>query len=1393
MKKIFLIICLIILNLLNIFSQSKDEIINKVLSEVNQNNFGTEFWISIPPALLENNYNYSNKVRFCVYPLMNGKISLNILSKTFKEEKTVEAGKLYEFTLNPEIAQIYLKDPQSKPLSSTIFSRSGIQLISDVPFSLYVIVDYISSFEGFLAYPVSRLGKNYIVSTHTDPVIYYPLYNSLPAMISLLSPFDDNEVTFTMGGENNSITSDGLTAGKKFTRTLNKGDIWLISSDGRNMGLSGSGINSTKPLSVISANQFTNIPSNYKNGNFIIEMETPTTTWSNNYLIGKIYNRKYSPIVKVFAKENNTNVFINNFPVGTINNSIGKENDAFLEIRLQDYANNGLYFISGDRPINVVVFNTGTEEDGLPTPAGGPFKIVTTPIEQFTTNTIFSVNPFINSNAGTFLGIISELNQAEQISDELKLIKYKFNFIENKKIKDLKPLYVSETIQVDKKKYIYLVFQIQSDGDYAIVSDLPFYATLYGNKSNQSYGILPSINLRNLYSADKIAPVSSYYFDCNGLIIGNTEDTADKGIQPSNLGGHIFLSNQSENIAVLEFEKIIPGITKKINWKLKVIDINKPAKGVIKFWDAASNQSDIVINYKPLDIHFETNYVNFGSLKINQSIEKQIKLINNSQQNLFIKEFSLKNGKVGFQILENSSFTIPANDYKNVKIKFNATTDGLFLDSLGFIDSCGIVYKVKLEAVVGSPIIEVSDINFGDVIIGNVTTEKSKIKNSGASDLIIKGYKLPNSAFNVNFGRDISPNNPLIIKRNESFEFYVSFAPIEEENIVDSVVFYSDAFTKDNICIINARGIQPGLVAESYNWNRKRIHRNEFPAGPFFPENDYNGILISNLSNKSIKISDIKIINRENADAFELNTIQLKSKTFTAGEKFILKVGFRPEKIGYHNLEILITDEFNNNTKSKLTGIGVVPKINNAIVDFDTVLVNTFTEPKIKDLIIKNLGYDEWEFADTVNIFDIIPIDSSISGNWSYYGKKGFKIDNSKINFPIKLAPGDFISIPIAFQPNQLGSIESKLKILSDALESPEIILKGYGTEQSLIFTDVEAETCVNSSTVVSSLIKNNGNTVISFLPPRFTEQLPEFSIINYNEFETINTLQPGEEKYLKIEYRPYNYINKSTEIILETIGNKDNSKSAKVIGKPKYYKANLFFNPIEITANVGSIIQNSIILEFNEINQNTKIKELKFIIEYNPKVLKPILEQFRDNDWLIGKFHRIIKQKSINQLEITYIALSYQGLEQNIKMLDLAFETFYPNDNINYSDLIIKLDKIDNNCILMNTVSSRVNLKEECLNHLRQFTFNNQNFYLKTGINNNSNINIDFGIGLDVFTEIIIYNYFGEEILSPIKENLKIGKYSLSIPTKNISSGIYFITIKSGPFIKTEKIILEK
>ena len=489
----------------------------------------------------------------------------------------------------------------------------------------------------------------------------------------------------------------------------------------------------------------------------------------------------------------------------------------------------------------------------------------------------------------------------------------------------------------------------------------------------------------------------------------------------------------------------------------------------------------------------------------------------------------------------------------------------------------------------------------------------------------------------------------------------------------------------------------------------------------------------------------------------------------------------------------MITDEFNNNTISKLTGIGVVPKIKNTVVDFDNVLVNSFAEPIIKELIIKNLGYDEWEFADTVNIFDIIPIDSSISGNWNYYGKKGFKFDYSSINLPIKLAPGDFISIPIAFQPNQLGSIESKLKILSDAIESPEIILKGYGTEQSLIFTDVEAETCINSSTVVSSLIKNNGNTVISFLPPRFTEQLPEFSIINKYEFDSINTLQPGEEKYLKIEYRPYNYINKSTEVILETIENKDNSKLAKVIGKPKYYKANLFFNPIEITANIGSIIQNSINLEFNEINQNTKIKELKFIVEYNPKVLKPVLEQFRDNDWLIGKFHRTIKQISINELEITYIALTDKGFENDIKILDLAFETFYPNNNDNYSDLKIKLDKIDNNCILMNTINSRVNLKEECLNHLRQFTLNNQNFFLKTEISNNSNINIDFGIGLDVFTEILIYNYFGEEILSPIKKNLKIGAYSLSIPTNNISSGIYFVTIKSGPFIKTEKIILEK
>lgn len=58
---------------------------------------------------------------------------------------------------------------------------------------------------------------------------------------------------------------------------------------------------------------------------------------------------------------------------------------------------------------------------------------------------------------------------------------------------------------------------------------------------------------------------------------------------------------------------------------------------------------------------------------------------------------------------------------------------------------------------------------------------------------------------------------------------------------------------------------------------------------------------------------------------------------------------------------------------------------------------------------------------------------------------------------------------------------------------------------------------------------------------------------------------------------------------------------------------------------------------------------------------------------------------------------------------------------------------------------------------------------------------------------KITIYNILGKEIKTIVEENQNRGNYNVLFDATNLSSGIYFYTMKAGTFIETRKMILLK
>jgi hypothetical protein len=1386
-------------------SQLKNEILKELVSGMGKTNFGTEFWFTVPPALTDNMPSSSNSVRIYVFPLYKTDITLNVLSKGIHETKKANGGETVEFSLLPSAAQPYLKSGVEPVVASDIYLKAGIRISSNAPVSVYVLVLYNQTTEGFLAYPVNLLGNEYIVSSYADASIYYPIYNSLPRLTGIVAVYDGTEITFIMGGNSKSASSDGLKPGESITRLMNRGDVWMFSTKGRGSDLSGSKITSTLPVAVVSANQSANIPLDNKWNDYIVEMETPTKTWGKDYLLGNIYGRKFSPIIRVYGKNDNTDIYLNNNKIGNIQKSGGIQNEGFLEIRPDDYTTSKFFSISSDNPINVVYYNTGSEEDGLPTPPGDPFLMTLSPVEQFQKSIMFSFPPIsFNQNESNYVNIYFELDDQDNIPDSFELIHFTVDSISIRKVKNLKLLYNEKVKGSNGKYYGFVCLKLFNYGEYTLRSEYGFAAYLYGFNNSVTYGFPASIQLKDLTSKDSIAPSVVWSEACGGVIQGFTKDMPDDHEIRSGLAGILNESDEFINFDSLKHGKITPirGATISVDWSLAVVDLNLPAKAVIHFWDVDQNVATTNIYYQPKEIKFDRNFENYGTFKLNDKETKEFTISNKSQNQFIIKNLNLKFANTGFSIInQNISFpiTLDTNSVFKFDVLFTAIKEGTIVDSLGFEDSCGVMYKVHLEASVGSPVINVDDIYYGDVVIGRTDTKTFIITNAGVSDLTISDYKLPLSdEFNVDFGTVISSDKPLKLVPGQKHVVTVDFTPKTESTIIDSVVFYSDAQVKDATALFTARGVPPGLIASSFDWQRRRIDRKNFPSGPYQVEDSNKAITISNTGSRDITIKEVKTINELNSDAFKLNTTILNNHLIKPDSIFYLKVEFKPTKLGDHELDFQYYDEKGSLTQTNLQGFGTVPQIKSEIFKFDTAMIKSYENPKIVFISITNLSVQDWEFADTVTIFDISPIyPDEISTKWDEYGTKGFKFDGNEIELPLRIAPGKSLVIPVAFAPETEDYFESDLRIISDSYQDPIIKLKGYGINQDITVIGGIGTACINQYDTITSTIKNNGSRTLSFAPLKFKEPVSEFSFFDQNDLKSFD-LEPSESRNIKILFKPVNSLPKEAELVFELKNTPEIQKIAQLKGEPRIYKLELVMSPLDQTSEISEMANIKLsILNTDDIS-NISLNEMNVVIKFNSDFLKPEpIDSILYGKLIAGKF--LIR--NMNSPYPDEIHLNIKSIAGNVfngsgDLFSMNFETFFPTDSINYSDINISIEPLNNTCAKFESVTGRINTKLQCLNDLRKIKFSALKYSLEDVYPNPVNsmeVNINFTIAIDAITDFYLQNSLGEIISKPLNTRLTQGTYNLKIPLKDISSGLYFYTVKSGPFIQTKKMIINK
>ncbi|MCX6154385.1 MAG: T9SS type A sorting domain-containing protein [Candidatus Kapabacteria bacterium] len=601
--------------------------INKLKQEMpfmfGSSNVSNDFWFTVPPCFDDASGGAENFIRIFITSPFETQCVVEIPAKGFYSTQKTIPNDVIQFPLTPAQAQVYVKKGGDPYVAEKIYKGAGIHVYADAPLTVYVSVRYHYTSDSWLCIPTSALGTDYIVSSYGDMTAMFPSYN-LPSLSGCVGVFDDTKVTFTLAGNPQSVTAGGLKPFESTTVTLNKGDVWMLSSKGPNADLTGSIFSADKPVAVVSGNQCANIPTDNQWCDYIAEMDMPTYIWGLDYFVGQLPGRKYPSILRIYAKYPGTSIYRDSAMVGTISEVPGLLGKGWLEQRMHPM---GLkphsVCISGSAPINVVQYNTGVQEDGYPLPNSDPFEMSIAPLQQYQKEVTFCT-PGLRGNFGftdNFINLVYETDGNGLMPYDMMFAKVESGQFTWKQLnqkfpgKDEK---FTKLIQPGDRAYALKLIRLPEDGVYKIKAEKPFAAYAFGYGYCDSYGHVVSANFADLSVVDEIPPDPHWTVSSDGNITDGTvtdiggsianRGAIKDGIQAdppsSNLARINLIPGYSYNYE-LKYQEFIPGKSKTTNWTLKVVDPIKAAKAYIRFSDRRGN--DTVISARNNKVGVEDN------------------------------------------------------------------------------------------------------------------------------------------------------------------------------------------------------------------------------------------------------------------------------------------------------------------------------------------------------------------------------------------------------------------------------------------------------------------------------------------------------------------------------------------------------------------------------------------------------------------------------------------------------------------------------------------------------------------------------------------------------------------------------------------------------------------
>lgn len=294
--------------------------------------------------------------------------------------RALSVGINKHYLINAGTDEIIIPTNIIQKTNNTIENKT-IHIKSDTDISVSVTVSGSSTYEGFLAFPVSNASNRFVIPSEK------PYSTSYPSEILIAASSHGTKVFITFPED---LTGSSI-ANNTINITLNEHQTFQYKDNAHD--LSGTYIHSSGPISVVAGSRLASLPATNYYGNLIMEQIPPVDYFGEHFIVPPLSERlKY--MIKILAVDNHILV--------TLQNTTGLHQFMlYRDMPITLYNENHPVFISSQRPVLVTQYSL-SYQDNL---KGGLFMWIIPSISNFMTRYEFLV-PAYTTTASNYICII---------------------------------------------------------------------------------------------------------------------------------------------------------------------------------------------------------------------------------------------------------------------------------------------------------------------------------------------------------------------------------------------------------------------------------------------------------------------------------------------------------------------------------------------------------------------------------------------------------------------------------------------------------------------------------------------------------------------------------------------------------------------------------------------------------------------------------------------------------------------------------------------------------------------------------------------------------------------------------------------------------------------------